>query len=229
MHESVIQHGPQIVPALTDSGNLHVQEILAALTFCAVLVALFQEKIKDWFNQSKLQLEINLNPPDCHQIDLTDQQTGQFISKCIYLRIRVTNTSAKTASNVEILASNLWKQKTNGDYKIVKTFLPMSLRWSHLHPRTETIPPQSFRFCDLGPVRPVNNRSVFKFDMIVQPNPVSGGVFPNIIDAGKYKFELLITGDNTKPKLTTWIFEFLDKWSNDEDKMLERIKIRKIG
>ncbi|MFZ2226551.1 MAG: hypothetical protein WA064_03780 [Candidatus Moraniibacteriota bacterium] len=225
MQDAIIKQAPEIIPVLTDSANLVVNIILATITFLAVLVALFQEKIKDWFNLAHLDLDINMNPPDCHQIDLTDQN-GVFISKCIYLRIRVVNTKGKAAKNVEIIASNLWEYNNNR-YEIVKTFLPMNLKWSHLGRVKEIIPPKSFRFCDLGPIRPFQRGVILKLATIVQPNPVSGGVLPNVIEAGKYKLELLISGDNTKPKVYTWTVEFLDQWSNDETTMLERINIEK--
>lgn len=225
MQDVIIKQAPDIIPVLTDPASLVVNIILAAITFLAVLVALFQEKIKDWFNLAHLDLDINVNPPDCHQIDLTDQN-GVFISKSIYSRIRVKNTKGKTAKNVEIIASNLWKYNNN-QYEIVKTFLPMNLKWSHLGRAKEIIPPKSFRFCDLGPVRPLADSVILKLDTIVQPNPVSGGVLPNVIEAGKYKLELLISGDNTKPKVYTWTIEFSNQWSDDEATMLERINIEK--
>lgn len=225
MQDVIIKQAPDIIPVLTDPANLVVNIILAIITFLAVLVALFQERIKDWFNLAHLDLNINLDPPDCHQIDLTDQSRA-FLSKCIYLRIRVINFKGKTAKNVEIIASNLWRYD-NDTYNVVKTFLPMNLRWSHLHRAKEVVPPKSFRFCDLGPIRPLQSNVVLKLDTIVQPNPVSGGVLPNVLEAGKYKLELLISGDNTKPKIYTWIIEFSDQWSDDEDIMLERIRIDK--
>lgn len=226
MQKAIIEQAPKII-LLSDPKDFWIQLLSTIVTFFAVIVALFQEKIKDYFNQTELRLDINLTPPDCHQIDLTDQQNGTFISKCIYTRIRVQNISKKTANNIEIMASNLWKLDKDNKSTKIKTFLPMNLRWSHLHPTKEIIPPKSFRFCDLGPFRPLNGKAYFKLDTIVQPNPVSGGKWPNILEPGKYLLELLMSGDNVKPKIEKWIIEFTDYWSDNEEDMLRRISILK--
>jgi len=203
-----------------------IQIMMVVSTFLAVLVALFQENLKRHFDRVKLKLEINLSPPDCHQIDLTDPM-GNFMCKCIYLRVRVSNLCDITARNAEIIVSNLWRVENN-EKSIVKTFLPMNLRWSHTHPTKVTIPPKSFRFCDLGPVRPLENSIILKLETETQPNPVSGNVYPNIINPGEYILELLLSGDNVIPKLTKWNISFENNWSNDEKTMLERIKISQV-
>lgn len=205
-----------------------IQIIMVIVTFMAVVVALFQEKIKRYFDRVKLKLQIILEPPDCHQIDLSDQITGRFISKCIYLRIRVTNIDDKTARDVEILASNLWRITDGKQFKVF-TFLPMNLRWSHSHPIKVTIPPQSFRFCDLGPVRPLEDKVILKFDMETQPNPVSGGVYPNVIFSDVYILEVLLSGDNTYPLLTKWKIEVPNEWADNESEMLSKIKVEQIN
>ena len=204
-----------------------IQVCMVFVTFLAVLVALFQESLRHFFNRARLKLELNLTPPDCHQIDLTNQNTGQFICKCIYLRIRVSNISKVTANNVEMVASNLW-QIQNSNKTIVKTFLPMNLRWSHTHPIKVTIPTKSFRFCDLGPIRSLNDNVILRFDMETQPNPVSGGVLPNIINPGKYELEILLTGENVIPDITKWEVVVPNTWSNDENTMLNLIKVKRV-
>ncbi|MCL5125306.1 MAG: hypothetical protein M1511_12565 [Deltaproteobacteria bacterium] len=229
MQNTIIEQAPKIVPVLADSNGFWIQVVLATITAAAVIVALFQEKIKDWFNKAKLSVEIRPSPPDCHQIDLSDQN-GKFVSKSIYIRIRVTNESDnKIAKNIEIIASNLWK--IDGRKKeIVKWFLPMNLVWAHDHPITVSIPPKSFRLCDLGAFRPLfDGNTRFRFDTMVQPNPVSGGHIPNIIEEGKYLFEAITSGENVKPETIYWEIEFKKDWSDDEDRMLENIKIHKIS
>jgi hypothetical protein len=227
MHKSIIEHAPRIILVLTDSKEFWIQVALTIATFLAILIALFQEKIKNWFNRANLSVEIRLNPPDCHQIDLSDQQTGHFVSKSIYIRIRVTNDSENNmAKNVEIIASNLWKLQGK-KREIVKWFLPMNLVWSHLHPITVTIPPKSFRLCDLGAFRPLfDGNTRFRFDTVVQPNPVSNGNIPNIIESGRYLLEIIVSGENVKPGTIYWELEFKKDWSDDEDKMLKRIAIK---
>lgn len=218
------------LPVLSDPNGFWIQVVLTIVTGAAVVVALFQEKIKEIFNRAKLIVEIRPNPPDCHQIDLSNQQTGQFVSKCIYVRIRITNESEnKIAKNIEILASNLWKIQGKRR-EIVKWFLPMNLVWAHNHPITVDIPPKSFRLCDLGSFRPLfEGNTRFRFDTMAQPNPVSGGHIPNIIESGKYLLEVITSGENIKPETIYWKIEFTPVWSNDEETMLDSISINKVN
>lgn len=225
MDKSVIEQAPKIIPVLTDPIGLWIQIVLAVITLFAVLVALFQEKLKSLFNQASLDLKINQQPPDCHQIDLTNSQTGQLLCKSIYIRIKISNNSKNTANNTEIMLSSFWKINKNGERKVIKHFLPMNLVWSHFQPRRTTvhIPKDLFRHCDFGYFAPLNNgKTMLKLDTMVQPNCVSGGIVPNILKPGDYEFELLLSGDNVKPQKKRWKLSFDGTWSNHEPAMLSR-------
>ena len=199
-------------------------------TFLVVVVALFQDWIRTQWNRTKLKLTIKMEPPDCHLIRLTDQ-SGHISINSIYLRIRVQNLGAKSAENVEVMITDLWKIEAGGKSRM-QTFLPMNLLWSHYGTRSENIPDGVFKHCDLGSVRPTaghNPIAVMKFDTAVQPNQVSGGVTPNIVGAGKYEFELVATANNAKPDTSLWQFEFDGTWLDSETLMLgEHIKINRI-
>ena len=225
----LLDHHTKTIQLLTDPRDFWIQVISIFITGSAVIVALFQEKIKDRFNKANLSVEIRLETPDCHQIDLTNPETGQLVSKSLYIRIRVTNKSVdKIARNIEIIASNLWFIKNKKRQK-VRWFLPMNLVWAHNHPITVTIPPKSFRLCDLGAFRPLfDGNTHFRFDTMVQPNPVSGGHIPNIIESGKYLLEVIISGENVKPETIYWNLEFKKKWSDDESTMFKNVTIDKI-
>lgn len=222
MYHHFINQSLRMYPGVNDSRDFWVQVALAIFTALAVFVALFQEWIKDWFNKAKLSPSIKLRPPDCHQIDLTYQQTGQYAGKSIYIRINVQHVKGKTAKNVEIILSKVQRENKNGRWSVVKKFLPMNLQWSHTHTQTVTIPPQSFRHCDLGSFRQINIVNQFLIDTIVQPNPVAGGELPNLLSPGKYKFDILLTGDNVIPVFKSWIIEFSPSWSKDQNEMLKK-------
>jgi len=196
----------------------------------ALLIALFQDLIRSWWNRARLDMKINLVPPDCHKIQLKNPQTGEAMGYAIYLRIKVQHIRGKTAENVEIMIGNFWHIRENGTIDIVRHFLPMNLKWSHFDPPVHSlrIPVGLFRHCDLGPIlHPGEN--VLKLDTIVQPNAVEGGEVPNIIRAGRYEFELLLSGDNVKPVTKRFSFELDNIWSNNEMEMLQdHIKITEI-
>ncbi len=203
----------------------------AIITLAAVIVALFQESIKDMLNDASLRMEIIPSPPDTHQINLSNG--SKFISKCLYIRIRITHVKGKTAEDVEIMVTNFWKINTNGAREKISSFLPMNLKWSHFQPSITNIrvPKGIFRHCDFGSIRQDlsnENTCYLLIDTMVQPNLVSGDIYPNIIKPGVYEFELMLTGSNTKVLKQCWRLEFQDKWSENENDMLAYLKIEEI-
>ncbi len=228
MLETIIQPAPRYIPALTDPADFWIQVILTIVTLAAVIVALFQEKIKDFFNRAKLNVEIKTDPPDTHQILLSDRN-GMPITQCIYVRIRVSNTSLNTARGIELLISNFQKFEDDGKRTKLRNFLPMNLRTAHDHQNTTLIPPNSFRHFDLGYLKPMAHAPTltdFRIDTIIQPNPISGNIPANVFNPGKYELEILITGDNIIPQTKRWLFAFEETWSDRELEMLERLTVK---
>lgn len=226
----VITTAPNIIPVLTDPANLLVSIVLAAVTFGALLVALFQEKIKGWFNRARLDMEINLVPPDCHQIDLNDPR-GAFICKSLYIRIRVSHKNGIAGENIEIMPVSFSSVSGAGEVNKLDYFLPINLAWSHFQPRTSVmrVPVGLFRHCDFGHfIKSSDGSSLFILDTMIQPNRVAGGEIPNVIKPGKYIFELLLSGDNVKPLIKKWELEF-SQWSDDEARMLKGVKIKPLN
>ncbi len=223
MKNEIIKQAPEIIPVLTDPANLWVNIGLAIVTFFALLVALFQEKIRKFWNKSVLDMEINLAPPESHQIALSNPNTGQIVGQTIYVRIKVNHKKGPPGENVEIMPTNFWQIDSNNKLSKLKYFLPISLAWSHFQPRTNTIrvPAGLFRHCDFGHFlkSESDNKAILLLDTMVQPNPVADNEIPNRIKPGKYQFELLLSGDNVKALKKRWEIEF-NSWSNVENEML---------
>lgn len=231
MDDVIIKQAPNIIPVLTDPANLWVSVGLAVVTFLALVVALFQERIRKYWNRAVLDMEINLIPPDCHQISLLNQQ-GEIVGQTIYIRIKVLHKSGSAGENVEIMPIHFWRVDENNKLSVLKYFLPISLVWSHFQPRTNTIrvPVSLFRHCDFGHFLKSQNgdKAILLLDTMVQPNPVADGEIPNVIKPGKFHFELLLSGDNVKSLRKKWEIEF-DKWSDNESEMLNsNIKIKEV-
>lgn len=208
-----------------------IQAAVAVGTLAAVIVALFQERIKDYFSKARLKMEIILAPPDSHLIAL-GESIDKLTALAIYIRIRVTHLSGKPAEDVEIMATKCWKILDNETKEIKSSFLPMNLVWSHFQPRQTNIrvPSGVFRHCDFGHIQGVNGHSILILDTMVQPNPVAKGEVPNIIKPGKYVFELMLTGRNTSVIRKSWEVKIDNDWSNSEDEMLNnRIQIREVS
>lgn len=226
MKETILTQAPQIVPVITDDRDFYVNLVLALFTLVAVLIALFQEPIRKFFGKAKLKVEINKFPPDCHQILLTDQQTGESRGYTLYSRIRITNKSKiNTSEGTEVFISHFWKIE-NGKRKEIKTFLPMNLKWSHTHEIRADIVPDFYRYADFGSFRNTGNGVLLLIDTIVQPNPVAEGKVPNIIEPSAYEFELVVSGKNVAPVRKIWKLEFVQEWKDDEKEMLKSILIK---
>lgn len=227
MYETFLTQAPTIIPVITDDRDFYINIVLSIITLLAVLVALLQEPIRKFLSKSKIKVEIRKTPPDCHQILLTNQRTGEAMGNTIYSRIRLTNlTRSNPAENVEVFISHFWKINSNESKKEITTFLPMNLKWSHTHEIKSTILPSFHRYCDFGSFRQADKNVFLILDTIVQPNPVSGGKVPNIIEAGKYEFQIDVSGSNIDPVCKRWKLEFNNKWHEDEDKMLKSIIIK---
>ena len=231
MNEVIVEQAPEIILVLTDPANLWVNIGLAIVTFLVFVVALFQERIRRYWNRAVLDMEINLTPPNSHQISLSNPQ-GQIIGQTIYIRIKVLHKIGSAGENVEIMPVKFWRVNENNKPLILKYFLPINLVWSNFQPRTNTIrvPIGLFRHCDFGHFvkSQSENKSILSLDTIIQPNPVANGEIPNVIKSGKYHFELLLSGDNVKALRKKWEIEF-DEWSDDESEMLNKnIKIKEI-
>ena len=220
---------------ISTSSNIWPDIAVASATFLVVFVALFQEWIKNniW-NRSKLKISISPVSPDCHKIEFRGDN-GNFIQNGIYLRVQVKNIGRKPAENVEVMISKLWKINEFGNKDLMKTFLPMNLAWSHYRTSNIRIPVGVFRHCDIGYIKDTLTYdgtglgTKMKFDTIIQPNRVSEDVYPNIVDPGKYKFELIISSDNSKSKNSFWNLYFDEIWTEDEEEMLtNHIKIEKV-
>lgn len=231
MDNVIIEQAPKLIPVLTDPANLWVSIGLAVVTFLALLVALFQERIRKYWNRAILDMKINLIPPDSHKIALSNQN-GEIVGQTIYIRIKVIHKKGSAGENVEIMPTNFWRVDEENNLSVLKYFLPISLVWSHFQPRTNIIrvPVSLFRHCDFGHFLKTEkgNKAILLLDTMVQPNPVADDEIPNMIKPGKYQFELLLSGDNVKALRKKWEIEF-DNWNDDESTMLNNnIKIKEI-
>lgn len=222
----IIKQAPEIIPVLTDPANLWVNIGLAVVTFFAFLTALFQERIRKFWNKAILDMEINLKPPDCQQICMA---ASTYNDKVIYIRINVRHKSGAAGENVEIVPINFRSVDHCNNSLLVNDFIPISLLWSHVRTNTIRVPVSLFRHCDFGHFQQSqDDKAILILDTMVQPNPTANGKSPNVIPPGKYQFELLLSGDNVKTLRKKWELEF-DKWSYDENEMLNNnIKIREI-
>ncbi len=192
------------------------------------IAAVFQEAIRRAFSKTELLVDIKQEPPDCHLIEMR-YEDGSSAGYVYYIRLNVKNIGNTEARNVEIYINKCEQIFSDGSEEIVKTFLPMNLRWSHYQSTSMDILPGHKRHGDLGFLKNWNGNNIMLFSTVVQPNMVGGNVIPNVLKPGRYYIELLIGAENVTAFLQKYelIFEegvFTGYDSIDESK----VQIRRI-
>lgn len=200
---------------------------MSILTFSAILVALFQEKIKNHFYKPKLEIEVNVKPPDCHLVRERD---------VYFFRLRIINKGTVSAKNVEVIIGNL----KDGEGKTIDMSQD-NLQWSSLEKGNITgssypeikermywpyISPETFQYCNLGFVKkPTREEPLAKFELHVYwPSPNSF----HILKKGTYYSDITIGCENGKAiseKLKMKIFNGFPSWSEEELQYLKEFEI----
>jgi len=216
--------------------------LVAIGTIAVAVLAIFQDRIRAWLQRPRLEVSINVAPPDCHKTTLAYTHEGQIVraADCYYFRLRVRNAGNQRAELVEVFAAELSKEQADGSYRRIDSFLPMNLVWSHIRkPFFDAISPGMEKLCDLGHIVDPSKRAqfgtednpnldvplngtVFSFDLEVTPFTLS-----HLIPPGKYRLILLIGAANCRPVRKTLEITLTGKWFEDEARMLgEGIGIR---
>lgn len=132
-------------------------------TLLLAVVAVFQDKIRNYLTRPKLKLEIQPSPPDCMRTSFPlptpiHDSTGQSIGEtridipCYYFRLRVTNTGNCEAREVEVFAKDL-KRFNGPKWETVGRFAPMNLLWSNVRkPFLPILSPNIPKHCDVAHV-----------------------------------------------------------------------------
>jgi hypothetical protein len=210
--------------------------LLAAATVALAFVAAFQDRIRSWLRQPRLDVTISVAPPDCHKTELRGRTvSGQVIgAECYYFRLRVKNVGNERAEFVEVFAADLSRCQADGAYKKVTSFLPMNLVWSHiLAPYTPAISPGMEKHCDLFHITYPAKRARFgaeddpgfssgspqqtllNFDVEVKPNTLGFLVPP-----GEYRLVVVVGAANSRPKQQVLEINHTGKWFADQETML---------
>lgn len=182
--------------ALQWSLKIDWNAVTAIATLLAILVALFQESVRRWFNSPNLK--VTWRSRDIASMD-TDPVFDRENVKRIY-RILVRNTGRDAARNVEAVLTDLYNisEVDNYFFKLVPNFLPTALRWTHSDlPRCEYLPGKTDRLCDLGLYLNVaeqkGTRDVFEFATAIAPTSEY-----NKIERGEYLARIVVSAINCK-------------------------------
>ena len=116
----------------------------------------------------------------------------------------------------------------------MRTFPPMNLTWSFVHPRSAHYPviaPGMGKHCHLGTIMDPTVRSEMRdenptlrlapdqtslaFGLIVRPNHLG-----HIVGPGHYRLTIVVAAENAEPKEQCVDIHLSGRWYADEDRML---------
>jgi hypothetical protein len=228
---------------MESSELINVTWWLVGATFTAAIVALFISVFDKWLRSliyyPILDLECDLKQPNCEKTWKT-RETGDKV-ECYYFRILVKNNGRAKAESIELLATELLKKHTDGQFHKIESFIPMNLTWTHSFKNKyyPAISKNMFRHCDLGYILNPKGRHVFineddeKFDKTKTVFSLELEVKPNslqhLVGPGIYRLKIIVASSNTKPVEKIIEINHIGNWIDDEQIMFnEGIGIKLI-
>jgi hypothetical protein len=211
-----------------DWGNAAEWTAVGAIILLGV-IAVFQDRIRQWLASPKLDIVISTERPDCIFVPFTNTQTGEFLRDSVHVRFRVTNGGRAQARNVEVYAEAVTRD-TDGRWSPLQTFAPMNLTWADLNAMYfPGISPRMSKYCTLGYIVDPGKRkselepaggvgpdeTCFAFSLIARPNNKS-----HIVGPGRYRVRLIVAAENAAPVTREIELHVSGKWFPDEAAML---------
>lgn len=133
----------------SDTINLITAIATVAAVVAALVIAIFQDRLRSLGAHPELSIDFRFAPPDRIKtywqfregqpaLSVTtgpyygDSGIPRSIADVYYFRIRVTNSGNQKAEMVEVFATELRKQQADGEtFERVSAFVPMNLAWSY--------------------------------------------------------------------------------------------------
>lgn len=220
-------------------GNL----IATVGTIELAFTALFQKQIQSWLRSPKLDCRIQMGPPDCHRVRLTE--LGARLNAApeyrYYYRLRIENKGSASAKDVEVILMNV-SQRIESVFKPLEAFPVDHLVWAigetkqreiyrrHITPGVPVhcslgyiIDPvfrehDEYKETEYNPDLGVDRKTaIFHFDVYFQSS-----ILYYLVRPGIYRIEIMIAATNAKPKKKRFELKVTGFWSNVEKEMLAK-------
>jgi hypothetical protein len=221
----------------------------AGAVVVALVIALFQEKLRRWYYHPTLEVSASPKLPDCTKLPYVQvphvsfSESNQPImvprreTTSYYLRILVKNNGRETARNVEVYAKKLVRhRKSDSQWEKDARFPPMNLVWSNSEPDQRNylrfLPPGMSKHCDVGHILDPKDRKDFEADdnpeLKLADNEVSltfdliqRSLHKGyIVRQGEYRLEIVIAADNVDAVTKDVRIYFDGQWDAVQDTML---------
>lgn len=216
------------------------------VTFLAVIplgiVAIFQERLKDWLSAPKLEIEFALDEPYCLKTAVTTTEdaleedasgvvhswkTNKTVMQyaAYYFRFRVKNIGKTQAKNCECVTEK-FQEFRGRRFVIEKTFQSVNLSWSNAKSESEFLninPNCPGWFCGIGFITE-KDRGIFQ---IAYKPPFPNSQIIDIPNNGlPYKLRVAVYCENAKPISREFEITWTGNWNHNKDKMFKEITIK---
>lgn len=211
----------------------------AAVTFLAVLVALFKDPIREWWRKPKLVASCGNSPPHCIRTPyFVHDLIGNLLwtGDTYWVRAMVDNTGRTRAEKVQVSLSKLYYRPSVDENfsEITNHHFPMNLRWSHIHtPILDGISQHMPALCDIIALcDPANPH--WQVPANTPPHTTVGRLQLEVdlpaefhsLRPGSWKVILRIGAANAKPIEKTLLFSHTGEWrQNDGDMRRECLRV----
>ena len=178
------------------------------------LASVLTEPVKNFFFGARLKVEFNPEDPGCATD--TKESSGQGFNKASYIRVLVTNTGKSIAKECRAYLKDveIWNTGT-GRFEATEYCESMQLAWSAT-PKPENflsvdIPNGISRFVDVISVRDHSREITTHVPMVLYR-------YEEVLQkqTGKFRYTVLVAGDNLKPKSTQVVFEWNGKFGQQK-------------
>jgi len=211
------------------------------------IIAVWQDRIRAWFNKPKVSLLIQTGSPfsDLTILDapIPVQNPDETVNigalgsaKCYYFRLLIANTGKATAERVEVFVQSVERLTEGQQAEALKDFPPMNLTWSHSGGVPKDLSPGMSKFIDLGCIldpaalkrQPPSLRHQYqKWNTLADKTKtiftfeleVKPNHLGHIVEAGRYRIRLLTSGGNFDPFETQIEMKFTGEWFGQEENM----------
>jgi hypothetical protein len=209
-------------------------------TTAAVIVALFKDPIRAWWNRAKLTAICTKEIPETVKVPITVWQGrwpgggggGRWDGGCYFVRIKVGNKGRTRAEKVQVSALKLARQGADGrSFADIPTTLPFNMKWSNYPPTApvtilDGISREMWAFCDIvGLCDPANPYQRRPAGTPPHPAPITVGQLQlefdlpdewQLLAPGTYQLTLRIGAANAAPICKVVKFTHDGRWTQDD-------------
>jgi hypothetical protein len=206
-------------------------------TLLLAVIAIFQEPLRRWRNRPRFMVTAKSAPPFCMSVPEYLPAASNGISflptnpiRAVYLRILIANVGKSTATNAEVYAQKLERQRVDETWEAIDSFPPMNLVWSDIGQMyLAKIVPQMSKYCDLASTYQPDalamrghtkegldpKKTSLTFRLITSPNHKG-----HVVGPGEYKLHILVAAENCSPASYVVKLKLSGSWYDEQEIML---------